>query len=81
MNKQRKAKSTSWRKKTPNKEGWYWCRDDYREAVLHVFDPLGDHPRSEGNGYFKAWGPGKAVLFKGIVSCFTNVHDNEEGEA
>ena len=23
---------------------------------------------------------GKVVLFEGMVSCFTNVHDNEEGE-
>ena len=35
-------------KKTPTKEGWYWYRDEEREVVLHVFDPM-------HNGYWKAW--------------------------
>lgn len=42
------AKTTSWKTKPPTKEGYYWYRDDGRERVLHVFDPL-------GNGYWKAW--------------------------
>ena len=39
----------TWKKKTPTKQGWYWYRDEHREAVvLHVLDPL-------RNGHFKAW--------------------------
>ena len=42
------AKSPSWKKTPPTREGFYWFRDEDRETVLHVFDPV-------GNGHFKAW--------------------------
>ena len=41
-------KKPTWTEKTPSKEGWYWYRDNGRDVVLHVFDPM-------HNGHWKAW--------------------------